>query len=220
MDELIKKLPFFASKTTMTTTTTAISEDTVAAILSVIYVTVVKSVEFAKSVLEKGGVQKLIDLSNEGQYSARVIKYASQILFCLWQHRELHDLYKKHGFKEEHFANRATKSGKIETLGRPVSNQGHENKHHQSYTSLVRPDWSEPNGKPSRDSINGGSDANSSRSSASTNDKSDQQKRQTATYNEVTYAQIHKNTANGTSKNKICVAPAVISGAPAGDSWV
>jgi len=46
----------------------------------------------------------------------------------LWQHKELHDLYKKSGFKEEDFVSRTMDSQKtkVETLSRPVGHQGND----------------------------------------------------------------------------------------------
>jgi len=79
MEDLVKKLP--QSNTVKSILT--VNEDTVAAILSVIYATTVKSLEFSKFFVDKGGLQKLVDLSSAKQYSVRVAKYASQVQFLI-----------------------------------------------------------------------------------------------------------------------------------------
>ena len=37
------------------------------------------------------------------KYSSRVVKFASQVLFSMWQHQELRDVYRKAGWKEPDF---------------------------------------------------------------------------------------------------------------------
>lgn len=127
-----------------------VSEETLAAILSVIYATTVRNAAFSKELLDKGGVDRLVHLSNARQYSHKIVKYAAQVLFAIWQHRELHDSYKKLGFREEDFVARAVghHSRQADTLARPVSTQGvaADRQRHslqQGQVSAVRPDWND-----------------------------------------------------------------------------
>lgn len=40
------------------------------------------------------------------KYTARVVKFAGQVLFTMWQHAELREVYKKHGWKEADFVSK------------------------------------------------------------------------------------------------------------------
>lgn len=54
--------------------------------------------------LEAGGVERLMNITRQRQkYTARVLKFAGQVLFTMWQHQELREVYKKHGWKEQDF---------------------------------------------------------------------------------------------------------------------
>lgn len=75
MEDLVKKLP----PTNAVHRSTNVSEDTLSAILSVIYITTAKSADFTRTLLEKGGVDRLVSLSTSTQYSPRVVKYAAQV---------------------------------------------------------------------------------------------------------------------------------------------
>lgn len=46
------------------------------------------------------------------KYTARVVKFTGQVLFTMWQHAELREVYKKHGWKEADFV---SKTGKFLT---------------------------------------------------------------------------------------------------------
>lgn len=69
------------------------------------------------------------------KYTPRVLKFASQVLFAMWQHQELRDAYKKHGWKEQDFVTKTiaarNAAGGINspnnansTLNRPMASQG------------------------------------------------------------------------------------------------
>ena len=54
--------------------------------------------------LEAGGVDRLMNVTRQrAKYSSRVVKFASQVLFSMWQHQELRDVYRKAGWKEADF---------------------------------------------------------------------------------------------------------------------
>ena len=76
------------------------SDDTIAAVLATLNEVIKKNAEFARSMLEEGGVDRLVSITRQKQrYSARVVKFASQVLAALWAHQELRDAYKKSGWK-------------------------------------------------------------------------------------------------------------------------
>lgn len=65
---------------------------------------------------------------------------AFKVLFAIYQHKELHDQYKKAGFREDAFVSRAAAPASrnhVDTLARPVGTQGVE----RGSNSRVRPDW-------------------------------------------------------------------------------
>lgn len=76
------------------------SDETIAAVLATLNEVIKKNAEFARSLLEEGGVDRLVSITRQKQrYSARVVKFASQVLAALWAHQELRDAYKKSGWK-------------------------------------------------------------------------------------------------------------------------
>ncbi|EFO91682.1 hypothetical protein CRE_03573, partial [Caenorhabditis remanei] len=73
------------------------------------------------------GTDKLRALSRSyPTYSHRVCKYASQVLYVMWQHKELHDGFKRSGLKEADFYSGTARRGDSSTLARPISSQGRE----------------------------------------------------------------------------------------------
>ena len=61
--------------------------------------------------LEAGGVERLMSITRQRQkYTARVVKFAGQVLFTMWQHADLREVYKKNGWKEADFV---SKTGKL-----------------------------------------------------------------------------------------------------------
>uniref|UniRef100_A0A915HUE6 Fibronectin type-III domain-containing protein n=1 Tax=Romanomermis culicivorax TaxID=13658 RepID=A0A915HUE6_ROMCU len=153
MEDLVKKLPS-PSQATLRPSPSApngVSDETAAAVLSVVYATTVRSPDFTRTFLEKGGVERLVYLSNSRQYSHRVVKYSAQVLFAIWQHKELQDVYKKAGFREDDFVSRVGQSKNADTLARPVSTQGgaadkkrrSRQQQEQSRLAGIRPDFAD-----------------------------------------------------------------------------
>lgn len=76
------------------------SDETIAAVLATLNEVIKKNAEFARSLLDEGGVDRLVSITRQKQrYSSRVVKFASQVLAALWAHQELRDAYKKSGWK-------------------------------------------------------------------------------------------------------------------------
>ena len=49
-------------------------------------------------------MDRLMNVTRQrSKYSSRVVKFASQVLFSMWQHQELRDVYRKAGWKEQDF---------------------------------------------------------------------------------------------------------------------
>ena len=54
--------------------------------------------------MNEGGVERLIGINeSRARHSAKVVKFASSILYALWQFRELHPAYRERGWREQHF---------------------------------------------------------------------------------------------------------------------
>ncbi|XP_065092545.1 catenin delta-2-like [Ochlerotatus camptorhynchus] len=47
------------------------------------------------------------------KYTPWVLKFAGQLLFTMWQHQELRDMYKKHGWKEQDFVTKTIASRNV-----------------------------------------------------------------------------------------------------------
>lgn len=89
-----------------------------------------------RSLLDSSGVERLMNIIRQRQkYTSRVLKFASQVLFAMWQHQELRDAYKKHGWREQDFVTKTiaarNAAGGIHspnnansTLNRPMASQG------------------------------------------------------------------------------------------------
>jgi hypothetical protein len=76
------------------------SDETIAAVLATLNEVIKKNAEFARSLLDESGVDRLVSITRQKQrYSSRVVKFASQVLAALWTHQELRDAYKKSGWK-------------------------------------------------------------------------------------------------------------------------
>lgn len=110
-----------------------ISDDTIAAVLATLNEVIAKHSDFARALLQLGGVERLNQITQQKDtYSPRVVKFASQLLFNMWQHQELREAYKKAGWKESHFIPKSmavrnslsSPTGANSTLNRPVSTQG------------------------------------------------------------------------------------------------
>lgn len=114
MRDLVQKLPSGSPQHDQGT-----SDDTIAAVLATLnevtanvtsefYITTLrfqvikKNAEFSRSLLEAGGVERLMTITRQRQkYTPRVLKFAGQVLFTMWQHQDLREVYKKHGWKEQ-----------------------------------------------------------------------------------------------------------------------
>ncbi|EGT42064.1 CBN-JAC-1 protein [Caenorhabditis brenneri] len=106
---------------------TAISDQTIGAVLGILFEIVRSSAAYTKDVHEMKGTDKLRALSRSyPTYSHRVCKYASQVLYVMWQHKELHDGFKRSGLKEADFYSGTARRGDSSTLARPISSQGRE----------------------------------------------------------------------------------------------
>jgi hypothetical protein len=87
-----------------------------------------------RSLLEAGGVERLMNITRQRQkYTPRVLKFAGQVLFTMWQHQELREVYKKHGWKEQDFVTKTVAARNAgpnspnnanSTLNRPMASQG------------------------------------------------------------------------------------------------
>ncbi|XP_012063983.1 PREDICTED: catenin delta-2-like [Atta cephalotes] len=133
MRDLIQKLPSGNNQHDQGT-----SDDTIAAVLATLNEVIKKNAEFSRSLLDAGGVDRLMNITRQRQkYTPRVLKFAGQVLFTMWQHQELRDVYKKHGWKEQDFVTKtvaARNSGPnspnnansydCSTLNRPMASQG------------------------------------------------------------------------------------------------
>ncbi|KAF0310533.1 Catenin delta-2 [Amphibalanus amphitrite] len=149
MRDLVQKLPSGSAQQDQAT-----SDDTVAAVLATLNEVIKKSAEFTRSLFELDGssdlrpaltclVRSLFELDgvkrlhvitgHRHRYSSRVIKFASQLLYSMWLHQELRDVYRKAGYKENDFVTKSvaarntnpnSPSNTNSTLNRPMASQG------------------------------------------------------------------------------------------------
>ncbi|KRY36012.1 Juxtamembrane domain-associated catenin, partial [Trichinella spiralis] len=125
MTELVSLLPPGSSQGFTAAASSQCSEDTVTSALSLIYTTTAKNSEFAKAMHERNGTQRLMFLAkSQHGYSSKVTIYASQVLRAIWLHKDLHDTFRRSGFKEEDFISLPARSAN--TLARPLSTAGGE----------------------------------------------------------------------------------------------
>nr|XP_027198679.1 catenin delta-2-like isoform X2 [Dermatophagoides pteronyssinus] len=102
LKDLVSKLP--APSATGIPLETGTSDDTVAAVLATLNEVISRNPDFAKSMLEAGGMQRLTLITkHRNRFSSRVVKFTCQLLYNMWQHTELRDVYRKAGWKESHF---------------------------------------------------------------------------------------------------------------------
>ncbi|XP_018334065.1 catenin delta-2 isoform X2 [Agrilus planipennis] len=128
MRDLVQKLPSGNPQHDQGT-----SDDTIAAVLATLNEVIKKNAEFSRSLLEAGGVERLMSITRQRQkYTPRVLKFAGQVLFTMWQHQDLRDVYKKHGWKEQDFVTKTVAARNAgpnspnnanSTLNRPISSQ-------------------------------------------------------------------------------------------------
>ncbi|XP_046986637.1 catenin delta-2 isoform X3 [Schistocerca americana] len=129
MRDLVQKLPSGNPQHDQGT-----SDDTIAAVLATLNEVIKKNAEFSRSLLEAGGVERLMNITRQRQkYTPRVLKFAGQVLFTMWQHQELREVYKKHGWKEQDFVTKTiaarnagpnSPNNANSTLNRPMASQG------------------------------------------------------------------------------------------------
>lgn len=129
MRDLVQKLPSGNPQHDQGT-----SDDTIAAVLATINEVIKKNAEFSRSLLDAGGVERLMNITRQRQkYTPCVLKFASQVLFTMWQHQELRDVYKKQGWKEQDFVTKTVAARNAapnspnnanSTLNRPMASQG------------------------------------------------------------------------------------------------
>lgn len=99
MRDLVQKLPSGNVQHDQGT-----SDDTIAAVLATLNEVIKKSGEFSRSLLEAGGVERLVNLTKQRhKYTPRVLKFAGQVLLSMWAHQELREAYRKHGWREADF---------------------------------------------------------------------------------------------------------------------
>lgn len=100
MRDLIQKLP-----TGNISHDQGTSDDTIAAVLATLNEVIKKNCEFCRSLLDNGGVDRLMIIVKQKKqhYTPRVLKFTGQLLYTMWQHQDLRDAYKKHGWKESDF---------------------------------------------------------------------------------------------------------------------
>ncbi|XP_059609668.1 catenin delta-2 isoform X2 [Phlebotomus argentipes] len=128
MRDLVQKLPSGNPQHDQGT-----SDDTIAAVLATLNEVIKKNAEFSRSLLDAGGVERLMSITRQRQkYTPRVTKFTGQVLFTMWQHQELRDVYKKHGWREQDFVTKAVAARNAtpnspnnanSTLNRPMASQ-------------------------------------------------------------------------------------------------
>ncbi|XP_054709799.1 catenin delta-2-like isoform X2 [Uloborus diversus] len=110
-----------------------ISDDTCSAVLATLNEVVGKQSDFARSLLQIGGIDRLVKITQQKDaFSPRVHKFASQLLYNMWQHLELREAFRKAGWKESHFITHhkgtrnslSSPTGASSTLNRTVSSKG------------------------------------------------------------------------------------------------
>uniref|UniRef100_A0A0R3PKP3 WAPL domain-containing protein n=1 Tax=Angiostrongylus costaricensis TaxID=334426 RepID=A0A0R3PKP3_ANGCS len=118
LSDLIDKLPNTAVRRS------PVSDQTIVAVLSMLFEVVRSSAAFTKGFHEASSTKKLrLLVHSYPMHSNGVCKHASQVLFLVWQHKELHDGFKRSGLKEADFYS-GTARGDSTTLVRPISSQG------------------------------------------------------------------------------------------------
>uniref|UniRef100_F1KQH5 Juxtamembrane domain-associated catenin n=1 Tax=Ascaris suum TaxID=6253 RepID=F1KQH5_ASCSU len=124
MKDLVSKLP----RPDQRARDASVGDATIGAVLGILFETVKHSADFTRNVHECGGTERLRYLArSHPMYTARICKYASQVLYVMWQHKELHDGVKRSGLKESDFYSGTTSRARDSTtLARPISSQGAE----------------------------------------------------------------------------------------------
>ena len=97
------------------------------------YLCIMISFFIYRSLLEAGGVDRLMMITRHRQrFSSRVVKFASQVLYSMWVHQELREVYRKAGWKETDFVTKTIAARNARpnsptnlnsTLNRPMASQ-------------------------------------------------------------------------------------------------
>ncbi|CAD5221870.1 unnamed protein product [Bursaphelenchus okinawaensis] len=133
--DLLTKLPSPGQETR----NDLVSDGTIGAVLGILWEAARGSLEMTRTIHEHGGTDRLRTLAKSYPiYGKRVCKYATQVLFLMWQHRELQDGFKRSGLKDADFyagtiqrrGRSAAPSSDVATLRRPISSQGNERPAH------------------------------------------------------------------------------------------
>ncbi|XP_051466806.1 catenin delta-2 isoform X5 [Apus apus] len=103
MRDLVHRLP--GANNSNSSSSKAMSDDTVTAICCTLHEVITKNMENAKALRDAGGIEKLVGISKSkgDKHSPKVVKAASQVLNSMWQYRDLRSLYKKDGWSQYHF---------------------------------------------------------------------------------------------------------------------
>uniref|UniRef100_A0A182UHW1 Uncharacterized protein n=1 Tax=Anopheles melas TaxID=34690 RepID=A0A182UHW1_9DIPT len=135
MRDLVQKLPSGNPQCDQGT-----SDDTIAAVLATLNEVIKKNAEFARSLLDAGGVERLMNMSRQkSKYTPRVLKFASQLLFTMWQHQDLRDVYKKHGWKEQDFVTKTIASRNLNSSNGGAGGSYSDNSPNSPNNTLNRP---------------------------------------------------------------------------------
>lgn len=119
MRDLVSKLP---SSNASQLSSGSASDDTIAAVLATLNEVIAKNADFAKSLLEADGMERLLHIGRQpGKHSARALKFTGQLLSNMWAHVDLRDTYRKAGYKEAHFVLRVPSNGTT-SVGLPSKN--------------------------------------------------------------------------------------------------
>lgn len=112
------------------------SDATIGAVLGICWEIVKSNLELTKALHENGGTDRLRSLAKSFPvYSKRVCKYATQVLFLMWQHKDMQEAFRRVGLRDEDFysgtigkkgGRGAMPSVDTATLRRPISSMGNE----------------------------------------------------------------------------------------------
>ncbi|XP_037295167.1 catenin delta-2-like [Manduca sexta] len=140
MRDLVQKLPSGNQQHDQGT-----SDDTIAAVLATLNEVIKKSGEFSRSLLEAGGVERLLNLTKQRhRHTPRVLKFAGQVLVTMWSHAELREVYRKHGWREADFLTPARAAqprapSAASGQGTPSSGAGAPHSPNNANSTLSRP---------------------------------------------------------------------------------
>uniref|UniRef100_A0A0N5A3Z9 Fibronectin type-III domain-containing protein n=1 Tax=Parastrongyloides trichosuri TaxID=131310 RepID=A0A0N5A3Z9_PARTI len=138
MKDLLQKIPRDDVIKGINMNENRIAEATIVAVLGILFEIVKNSSEFTKNLHDIGGTDKLMTLAKGyPRVSAKICKYASQLLYTMWQHKDLHEIFKKAGYKESDFYSgpltSRTSAREARTLARPIiSHSGNKKSHKEN----------------------------------------------------------------------------------------